>query len=502
LKSFSGGGLRSPSLVRDALFTNFEEKSALGMYLWSLFNERTKCGAEDKIVHRICEHHKEFGKKLPKTAGFCHITSTLSYPSCDNVDLMYRLSNAHTQIRGDDSGLGSLSSSYYWSSLPKSVSKVLTKVAEIMDICHYSKVRIISVDNGYLSDYEKLVLVANKISVVDGSLSPPCSENSVVGIYGSTKLPTIKFLSRKGSMPKITKTAVEYTFDPTHMSTLLPDGIFFLKVFIHPSLQSLVDIGLFLYPTYNPAKPEIFLTNLKIRESLTLAEISQRVVKATYYRTMYPYNKLPFHAVDPYRSRAGTSDLIRLCRRGGKKEEKKKDILIKDILEEEEKKETARVELVFEDFVDLEGEEELKKVSVLDENEIIKKFQTEIASLMGSKAAHIKNTNSYKLIRGIVTRNFDSVPIEYRSIGRLTFEALVGKVPEQVEFLSMLKQHIEQPERSKRPKINEERKSHLVVPTNAVAITNNEAVPEEDFSDLAYVRKGTKHKDRSANNDV
>jgi len=337
---------------------------------------------------------------------------------------------------------------------------------------------------------------------VDGSLSPPCTENSVVGIYGSTKLPTIKFLSRKGSMPKITKTAVEYTFDPTHMSTLLPEGTFFLKVFIHPSLQALVETGLYLYPTYNPAKPEIFLTNLKIHESLSLADISQRVVKATYYRTMYPYNKLPFHAVDPYRSRAGTTDLIRLCRRGGKKEEKKKDILIKDIIEEEGKKEIARAELVFEDFVDLEGEEELKKVSVLSENDIIKKFQNEITSLMGSKAAQIKHTNAYKLIRGIVTRNFDSIPIEYRSIGRLTFEALVGKVPEQVEFLSVLRQHIEQPERSRRSKVNEERKNHPVVPTNTVAITSNDAVPDEDFSSLAFVRRGKKEKERPANSDV
>lgn len=448
LRDFSGGGVKSPGLVRDALFTNFEHKSGLSIYLWALFNERTKSGVFDETVAAICKKTFKAVENLPPCRGFCHVTQTLKFPPCDSVNLLYSLINGHTQLRGQVTGLSALNACYYWNSLSRSVSKVITKVVEIIEICRNIQCNIVNLEKDYCSEYEKNVLVANGITVVDGSINSPCVEDSKVGIYGSTKLPCIHFFVKRGMMPKVTKKGVEHLFDPVNIKNLFPtEGYYFFKIYFHDGLNSLIQDGtLFLHPTLDPSHPEVFLTNYKIYKDLTLEMMVQRCARAAHYRTLFPYNRLPFVVVDEFSPETGVSVPLKLCRRGGKLENIKSPITALESLKEMTKHVPMVKRTVYTEFVDLEEEDEVIKPAEFNGKEVLEKFRNEMSNIVQINNMEVlKKSDAFGVIRGIVKENPLIIPVAFKSLGTMTLNQLGDTFPEYADIFATMREEVLNP---------------------------------------------------------
>jgi len=493
LQGISGNGVRSPALVRDALYTNFEEMSGLSIYLWALFNERTKSGEYDEVVKKICDKAKTGYDYLPPVKGFCHVTQTLSFPTCESVDYLYTLVNAHTQLRGEESGLGALNNCYYWNSLPRAVSKIITRVVEIMEICRLVRTKIITVESEYLTDYEKNVLVKNGITIIDQTImSVPCTEDSVVGVYGSTKLPTISIYKRRGSMPRISKKGVEHTFEPDHIKNLFPSGNFFFKIYIHDGLASLVrENGLYFHPVLNPSRPEVYITNVETYKDISLKMLIQRCAKATYYRTLFPYNRLPFVVVDIYSPVVGVTESLKLCRRGGKIETVKSVQTVMQAHEDISSKVVKRKTTIYSEFVDL-SEEVDERPKVVSRSEIIEKFRNELAVMvMANDIRKLRVSGVYSTVSGILKGKVTLIPLMYRELSSMTFEELGSELPVYADFLLAIRNDVlEVPA----PKVEKQLEKPRV---NAVIENDNDLVG--DFSMLSMVSKRPRKRENDDN---
>jgi len=497
LKAYSGGGVRSPCLVRDALYTNFDRKGGMSVYTWALFNERTKSGELSSRVEGIVKKYQAKYDGLPPCKGFTHVTQTLDYPGCSDVNKLFKLFNAHTQFRGAGSGLGSLTASYYFNSLSQSLAKALTVVLEILEICRAMTVAVVKTDPGLLTEYEKRVLINNGIAVIDGSIGPCLTAGDPIGIYGSTKLPCIYFTAKKGVYPVVEEKELKHKWEPKHLISLIPETRhFMLRVVMHPDLGKVVEDfnksqilndgrQLYFHPVYTPAKPEVFLTDMKVYKTpITFEELIQRSAKAIYYRTMYPFNKLPFIKVDPYSPTYFDKIPVLLVRRGGKVEEKTvAKTLAQAIVDSGNKREVMEVSDAY-DFVDLEDEEEkIPMQSILREEDVLIKIREELSEIERVRSGNMKDTLVYGVVAAYCTENWSLAPIDSRILAKkMTYENFKTYFAAYIGIISEIELQIKKNFGSREMPIISVAKKSEPPPVTVVKTEDLDLGDDEDFS--------------------
>jgi len=413
--NYPGGGIRSPGLIRDALYANFLAQENLGFYVWSLFNERTGCGEPDDRAAKLIESLKMENSDLPVAKGFTHTISYLSYPDCKVMDTMFKLHHNHNQARGDEKGSGALASTYYWNTFSKSMSKILFNVISIMDLCLKVNLNIVFCESGLLSDYEVNMLIANNVTVICSDFGPPCTPDSKVGKYGSTDLPYIYFTKLKGSAPKIIEKVVTAQYDVNYLVNMVPkdNNIFFMRVHMHPDLEAVVKKNnLSLVPVLNCHKPEVYVSNRSLYADITMETLIQRCVKANYYKTMFPMNKLPFGVVDSYAPDFFFKSPVYFPRRGGKQIPPVKMETIK-MIEAKTKKVVAKFEIPESyEFIDSDSdEEERPQITTYDpvvESAIDRQLQ--MFSESDASDREMRASFLFGLIKGYLTGDKLSVP--------------------------------------------------------------------------------------------
>jgi hypothetical protein len=233
-----------------------------------------------------------------------------------------------SQIGGENSGMGGITSGYYSFDMTPSVVKSLARAREIIAILKILSLRVVKLPS--TKEFKVLcqqILVANGISVISTYGSGVCVKDSPVGLYQNSEVTYLSVVSNTLIEPSYTKMGMKYDDKAAKIAL---DGMFKVSrknklaalTYLVKDVKELEDTGkFFLFPSLTPHSGKVWLIKEDIGlESKRFDKLVLRFASAAYHRALFPVTRRPYFTLDPWNNYFPASVRIPKIYRSSKKE--------------------------------------------------------------------------------------------------------------------------------------------------------------------------------------